>query len=293
MDIKKFLKDNKGCPLTVPAIKQLLVKFIELMSEQPELTEEEMAWVSQMKELISIQEIDENHYIYFEYPFIMAITDILNNIDGELIPYFPDLVNQAGKAVVVNEDETGFEYQKVPRVWISNADFDVISSELLEKLQVGDLIYSSSYEGAAQVDFISTNLIYIKYYDVVNNILFTYTKEDDEWSCEIDEVLIDRTYYRHHLDITTEYSGSYKHLIMDVISKSNTVITSSNMPAFVKGIMFVSTGNIISSTGVTTGICSAKIDIVNGYPQVRGTNSSGDEFYAGIQALTDTVTEVL
>lgn len=33
MNIKKFLTDNKGCPLTTPAIKQLLVKFIEMLGD--------------------------------------------------------------------------------------------------------------------------------------------------------------------------------------------------------------------------------------------------------------------
>ena len=195
MDIKKFLKDNKGCPLTVPAIKQLLVKFIELMSKKGvvkdevtdikelsketldelqvgdivqkvtgnkkhaymvtykgegagegicltycaagymetvsydrsgsnwvynstdvvEVSPEAMAWVEQMKDVLSVDDSYLTSMKIFKGEFycddlILEQINYLKNVDDE--PFFPSLTNQAGKAVVVNDDETGFEYKE-------------------------------------------------------------------------------------------------------------------------------------------------------------------------------------
>lgn len=97
------------------------------------------------------------------------------------------------------------------------------------------------------------------------------------------------TLYRHHIIITTEYGGAYKNLVFDIYNTTATAVTKTNIPPSMAGKFYVCTGNIISATGVTTGICHAKFELVNSNPQVRGINSSGAEFYAGINNLNDTV----
>ena len=70
------------------------------------------SWVLQMKDLISY---DEESGIYTDVPITFdgslnlgTIMQLLNTTSEE--PFFPDLSDQAGKVVVVNDDETGFEY---------------------------------------------------------------------------------------------------------------------------------------------------------------------------------------
>ena len=65
------------------------------------------AWVSQMKELISVDD-EENQIVVNAHLSIPSI-EYLTNADTD--SYFPDLTDQAGKSVVVNQDETGFEYK--------------------------------------------------------------------------------------------------------------------------------------------------------------------------------------
>ena len=85
----------------------------KLIDQLTELVEAQgIDWVKQMKELISYIEeddlIDITKAVQFEDVIYLTLSDILN--DGEQ-PYFPALTDQAGKCVVVNEDQTGYEYK--------------------------------------------------------------------------------------------------------------------------------------------------------------------------------------
>ena len=228
MDIKKFLKDNKGCPLTVPAIKQLLVKFIELLSEKGELTKEEAAWVSQMKELISVdddnavlmQNVHIENTCYIEsYLKLFSISSIQNEDEDS---FFPSLTDQAGKCVVVNDDETGFEYVNKPTLLETDYDFESLPQSLLEQVKIGDIIYSTDVQETAQVDDADENYVFIKRYNNDKVYIYVYTKESNVWSCEVTETPIGGTkLYRHHLSFDNDTYA------FDIISWSSTPITSS------------------------------------------------------------------
>ena len=93
--------------------QKLIDKLAELVDAQG------VEWVSQMKELISYDEDEDIISILHSY-VKMAGTEFsedvyLNGISSlrdveEDVPFFPSLTDQAGKCVVVNDDETGFEY---------------------------------------------------------------------------------------------------------------------------------------------------------------------------------------
>lgn len=86
------------------------------------VSDQDVSWVSKMKESISFDEesgnIVFNSGFYTTYDFVVdsflylnTISDILSNSDDT--SFFPSLINQAGKVVKVNSDETGFEYGEV------------------------------------------------------------------------------------------------------------------------------------------------------------------------------------
>ena len=171
-------------------------------------------WVSQMKELLTYNEElqafevnssitgKETNSIIFDFindEIWLDNLSILVNMDED--PFFPGLTDQAGKAVVVNEDETGFTYQIVPHVWTTDSAFEDLSSGILEQLQVGDIIYSSFEEGTAQVDEVETDYVYLKTYNISSVSEYEYIKEDDEWSCTKFEKIYGTKLYKHTIDI--------------------------------------------------------------------------------------------
>lgn len=86
--------------------QKLIDKLAELVDAQG------VEWVSQMKDLISYDEEMEMPSIFDlrinDVLYITSISDI--HIPEDDKSFFPELTDQAGKVVVVNEDETGFEY---------------------------------------------------------------------------------------------------------------------------------------------------------------------------------------
>lgn len=96
-----------------------------------------LEWVSQMKELISYDDHTEDlllsGYVKCGNLHIdgqlggdgwLQIDDIsgLKTLDD--VSFFPSLTDQAGKSVVVNDDETGFEY-----LGLSESEFDIGDEE--------------------------------------------------------------------------------------------------------------------------------------------------------------------
>ena len=81
-------------------------------------------WVKQVKDNIEYSAEDFTGYLYGKWMLDMlalgSISDFTDNDDNS---YFPDLIDQAGKSVVVNSDETGFEYQE-PTIEIGYYIFD-------------------------------------------------------------------------------------------------------------------------------------------------------------------------
>ena len=102
-------------------ITQKMIDYIK--SLQSGFGPEELAWVSEMKDVINYDEESENIEItnlsvtgvfqfLEEQSFInlLSLSQLCNENDE---PYFPALTDQAGKVVKVNDDETGFEYGEV------------------------------------------------------------------------------------------------------------------------------------------------------------------------------------
>lgn len=118
MDIKKFLKDNKGCPLTVPAIKQLLVKFIELLSKKGVVKDE----VSNIQQL-SKETLDE-----------LQVGDIVQKITGNqkhayMVTYKGE---GAGEGICLTYCAAGYmetvSYDRSGSDWVYNST-DVVNIE--------------------------------------------------------------------------------------------------------------------------------------------------------------------
>ena len=74
-------------------------KLIDLVSQ---LSQEELSWLAQMKELISV----DNTSITFNNEVVLDIAAITNNAREEEEPLFP-LSDNAGKVLAVNQDEDG------------------------------------------------------------------------------------------------------------------------------------------------------------------------------------------
>ena len=118
MDFKKFLKDNKGCPLTVPAIKQLLIKFIELLSKKGVVKDE----VSNIREL-SKETLDE-----------LQVGDIVQKITGNqkhayMVTYKGE---GAGEGICLTYCAAGYmetvAYDRSGTDWVYNST-DVVNIE--------------------------------------------------------------------------------------------------------------------------------------------------------------------
>lgn len=134
MDIKKFLKDNKGCPLTVPAIKQLLVKFIELLSNKGVVKDE----VSNIREL-SKETLDE-----------LQVGDIVQKVTGNqkhayMVTYKGEGTGEgicltycaAGymETVSYDRDGTGWVYNSTDVFYLTEEEMAKLNS-LLSKVHV-------------------------------------------------------------------------------------------------------------------------------------------------------------
>lgn len=140
MNIKKFLKDNKGCPLTVPAIKQLLVKFIELLSEKGVVKDE----VSNIKEL-SKETLDE-----------LQVGDIVQKITGNqkhayMVTYKGE---GAGEGICLTYCDAGYmetvSYDRSGNDWVYNStDVVTIPSDDEIKVLAKEAIEATS-EGTIQ-----------------------------------------------------------------------------------------------------------------------------------------------
>ena len=135
MDIKKFLKDNKGCPLTVPAIKQLLVKFIELLSKKGVVKDE----VSNIRE-ISKETLDE-----------LQVGDIVQKITGNqkhayMVTYKGD---GAGEGICLTYCAAGYmetvSYDRSGTDWVYNST-DVFSLTEEEMSKLKNLLSKVSFD---------------------------------------------------------------------------------------------------------------------------------------------------
>ena len=102
-----------------------------------------------------------------------------------------------------------------------------------------------------------------------------------------------RPLYYHHIIITTEYGGQYKICCTDYISTDSTTYTRLNFGNYSINNQFLQfTGNMFANTGAYPEVCNAKIHMVGGNPQITGYNTTGEEFVAGIYALSDTKYEI-
>lgn len=208
----------------------------ELIDELSSIIEQGgFEWVLQIKDLISYDDNEGNIVLNGNTGIEIAhISHIVNNDKNS---YFPELTNKAGKCVVVNEDEEGFEYKKSPTFWETDDNLDNLSSELLEQLQKGDIIFSSADEESAFVDYIyvgtSTDII-IKEFNSLFIILFTYTKESDEWSCIVDEAPLTMSGLTHSFN---ELDPTLKSICETAISTGDAQSCSHEQWSVIKALL--------------------------------------------------------
>ena len=103
------------------------------------------AWVSQMKELISYDEEEGVVHIGEVAPAGLYLDDIQHFMNQDFDSFFPELTNQAGKSVVVNEDETGFDYLNLANLFVHK--MEAPTSQNLTEAQREQIISGVFMEG--------------------------------------------------------------------------------------------------------------------------------------------------
>lgn len=101
--------------------------------------------------------------------------------------------------------------------------------------------------------------------------------------------------YRHHVTLRTEYGGLSTFLCFDSVSyKSTPYVDSDLVGKFTSSHKVSCTGNIMSSTGVRTGVmaCYFALRPVTNLLWLYGTNSGGDNFDCQVQYYSDYVEEI-
>lgn len=97
--------------------------------------EELSAWVEEMKEMIGYdEEVGELQFLQpSTFNDEVGIGGINVLVDKETYePFFPDLTDQAGKAVVVNDDEDGFDYTDLPQAGTKLYKHDLGSIQIVD-----------------------------------------------------------------------------------------------------------------------------------------------------------------
>ena len=197
--IKKFIKDNKGAPLTVSAVKQLLVKFMELLSSGvgevygassiTELSDEMLSGLKvgdcvqkktgNMKHAYFVTYKEEEHGIclsYFAAGYLETVS--YDYTGGHWVYNSTDVVNVSEALTEISS-----ELSSKATVWKTEDDIEELSSDLLNHVKTGDSIYSGITGNTAIVDDVNEYNIYIKYYtDVeVQYITYAFNSIDDVW----------------------------------------------------------------------------------------------------------------
>lgn len=238
MAIKKFLKDNKGCPLTVPAIKQLLVKFIELMSKKGVVKEE----VSDIKALTK-ETLDE-----------LQVGDIIQKITGKqkhayMVTYKGE---GAGEGICLTYCAAGYmetvSYDRAGEGWTYNSTDVVNVSEELDgkqdKLVSGTNIKTVGGEsllGSGNIPLLSSGTKLYKHYIEFQSddvIVITSTKSDAYTSllnltCNTLGFTIGYVFSSAcGMGIFMEFTGEGNLLYFDYSEMSEITIETSDLGAF-------------------------------------------------------------
>lgn len=95
--LQQFISDNKSCPLTPMATKQLFIKFIEFLSKEG----------TQVLSKDGVVDFSQSDFVKLPNDVIVPITAFENDDED---PYFRLLTGNQGKFVAVSSSQKGFEY---------------------------------------------------------------------------------------------------------------------------------------------------------------------------------------
>lgn len=181
--IKQFIKDNKGCPLTPAATKQLLVKFMEFMKDKlPDMIQK--GGIAFDKQYIFV---DDEVQVVDAIPEDYGGASYWFGTDGYL--YIEQYYNGEQKSTIEIEYDDlnikGIHFSQKATVWEVDDDFDSLGSFLEEnasKLKAGDIIasFEDGYVGTIE-SYGELDSIYIRSLQEEIVVLYEYLYNDG-WS---------------------------------------------------------------------------------------------------------------